>query len=460
MASQAFNVPPSGPAPTQYRIPPAGNPKDPNDITTFVPSQADWAIDKLPPLMGQIERLPHQTILEDVQMLTRGGQPVLGNQGRPLRDFSNYLPDHICSEVEGWRLACWLSVDDRCQYKDLLDRMSTGALKNKPVNIGTRITNTFRTKLNQPCLSNAVRRSDIQKTELMVLDKLTPEQIRHNTTWNITPWGMVQQDPNSLANVQAAAHPFKMDTTGGRSSFHVPSHRLARAINKLRRVRREAAQKGLADWKQLPDSIIQQVSDIYESSNKRDSSEDDKEESGDANLDGVEGSLSPDDLALLEAIRGDSEPYQSAESVEPGTLDKGKAVDRGPGGFLDVDIDRTEVGSAKDIETVMMQEAEHRSRLDYHRAQHKTQNGGESSRVVCENGGNLTTGQPELLDMDLDQQGWFEGQSETETHDTSCDLEIDRELLDPLLFQVPTPFPASSEHPQQGEECVNRSEEP
>lgn len=100
-----------------YIVPPAGNNLDPDDYTACVKGQEALSEYNLPLRMGFLDP---PTILCHEPVLRR---EINNGQGiKIVRDLP-ILPDRISTQVEGWRLGCWMLYDPRIHHKDIISRM-------------------------------------------------------------------------------------------------------------------------------------------------------------------------------------------------------------------------------------------------------------------------------------------------------------------------------------------------
>ncbi|KAI9700253.1 MAG: hypothetical protein M1836_002267 [Candelina mexicana] len=205
---------------------------------------------------GQLE--PHDNWLNPPMipipaLLDDNGQPLLDGNGDMVRDFW-FLPRHLASwkYLEEWRAEAYFRLDRRLTYKDLWARM----VPTTPLGLQNSFNNRRARKIRGPLnmISWEPRQTQSQAM-LLALENLTPQQLAHNTSWDVLPQGIGQPRHN-------ARYPGLLSTgllplnyfTRGHQNFHFHSQRIEESLTELARVQDLAYDQGLSHWTELDPS--------------------------------------------------------------------------------------------------------------------------------------------------------------------------------------------------------------
>ncbi len=104
-------------------MPPARG-EDAEDYTSFVRAQALYSIENLPDIIYQRD-IGWNDVNYDAPPLEYnddGSEKIDQGTEKQFRTF-DVLPDRIATVVEGWRVECWMRLDTRIEYSDILMRM-------------------------------------------------------------------------------------------------------------------------------------------------------------------------------------------------------------------------------------------------------------------------------------------------------------------------------------------------
>ena len=225
------------------------DPTNPNDQTSPHPNQNNWSALTPPIVLGKLDPPDEYYGVRDYdQLKDAAGNVYIDRKGVALRDIP-FLPRFISSKVEGWRLEAWFKTSTDLCYNDIWQRQPTWVPElNQKIN---NVANMARLRLgrkpyNGRCWSNNYRNrpgKDLVKT----VERLTPQQIRYNTTWIITPQGVhPPNNPGHLVPLDSFMNP------GEQPGQHVASHAVQDAIALRGELSAKAAQKGLNRWDELP----------------------------------------------------------------------------------------------------------------------------------------------------------------------------------------------------------------
>ncbi|KAL4928675.1 uncharacterized protein BDV17DRAFT_291305 [Aspergillus undulatus] len=103
----------------QKRPPPrqdSPNAKDPRNVTSYHPDQADWSWTNLPDILYQLNPPENEERRSDPAYMS---EPI---HGKRLRNLP-ILPDNISSTVEEFRVEAWQRMDPRISLDDITSRM-------------------------------------------------------------------------------------------------------------------------------------------------------------------------------------------------------------------------------------------------------------------------------------------------------------------------------------------------
>ncbi|MCJ1244979.1 hypothetical protein MMC30_002180 [Trapelia coarctata] len=224
----------------------ATDPRNPNNITTPLPSESAWSNTVMPPILGCLDHAPDffkkktNTFLKDPTT----NKEILDADGNPIKDFAN-IPPCISTNVEPWRVEAYFRLHGDFTYNDLWARQPTwqpkpdGATKNKLNNLRAR---TVRVPLNMRAWSTRYKGRP-PKTLVETVESLDSKQLDQNTTWDITPRGIVQPgNPNHILPFGC----FLNDNVP-----HTPSKEVVAALELSRKLQAKAAAQGKRHWSEL-----------------------------------------------------------------------------------------------------------------------------------------------------------------------------------------------------------------
>jgi hypothetical protein len=176
---------------------PQCNPSNQNDSTTYVNSPfglSENNATNLPLAVGWIEDaripLPRSPCRGNI-IRNAYGYPMTGATGTPLRDFKKILPDRISSQVEGWRMQYWFTIDPRITFDDIMARMpfhfNQPSITNMASQLDQRVKQ-FRSSsgILEP-LTAPFDWDTYQVTldDMLVICRMTRAQLEYGTWWAI-----------------------------------------------------------------------------------------------------------------------------------------------------------------------------------------------------------------------------------------------------------------------------------
>ncbi|KAI9818445.1 MAG: hypothetical protein M1827_000504 [Pycnora praestabilis] len=241
--------------PTTWVVPPAGNPNNVNDRTSFHPNEVNWSLDTLPAILGQLEAPTdwRSSMGSAVPSLIENGHPAIGLGNHRIRNFP-FLPRHLASWefLELFRIEAYFRYDPRLSYQDLWIRMVDGTLmpSYRQLNaLNNRRLRRVRRPLNMLCWTER-RPGNVVKTDVETMERLSRQQIARNTSWDVTPEGIVQPQ---LRGAPGLIHriPFPPGIFSGGQQVYTPTHRVTRALAELTRLQGLATHERISNWSEL-----------------------------------------------------------------------------------------------------------------------------------------------------------------------------------------------------------------
>ncbi|KAL2010416.1 hypothetical protein VTN00DRAFT_6223 [Thermoascus crustaceus] len=222
------------------------------------PHHAPYSEANLPPILFRLDP-PSQEQQMPITDLVEDGMVVKDANGTPLRNFT-FLPRYISVRPPGWLLEYWMRTDSRLTYRDIKARMTTSDLPSDNV-LNMRREREARSSLGLSCW--ATRRGTIARVEVERVERWTPDQIAHNTTMVVeytdpTSDGAKRVPLRLRAKTLIPAQPvyFPLDTFLENGRPHIPSRRIARAIDLFYRLSETALERQLDTWQQLDPSEL------------------------------------------------------------------------------------------------------------------------------------------------------------------------------------------------------------
>ncbi|OCL02490.1 hypothetical protein AOQ84DRAFT_228966 [Glonium stellatum] len=207
----------------------------PCDVTSFVPGQEWLREDRLDWRQGLLEPVRDYSPNLSTAMALRddNGALVRSINGTTLRDLP-ILPRWISTKVEGFRIHYWMTLDRRVSYNDIIDRMHFRSHRDGgdgPLSLGNyQIQRALSKRITDWRKKNGVlapwrNRNNAAQTEISVVERLTREQIEHNTWWKVDLIRGKMVQPCSIEDPYAPEH----DLPPQRS----PSIRIQAILNKI-----------------------------------------------------------------------------------------------------------------------------------------------------------------------------------------------------------------------------------
>jgi hypothetical protein len=228
------------------------DPQNPYNQTTQLHSEALWSESNHPNILGQLDPHPDRVLLKDekVPYLEEDGKVVHDSKNKPIRDFP-FLPRYLSSDLELFRFEAYRRMDPRLKYRDLWARMpsTTPELHGNSLRVRALrmdLTRKVRDRNNGRCWD--AKGHKLPRGNLELVEKLTQEQIEHNTTWIVTSEGIRQPGQSPTSNPL----PRNYFLAPGEVS-HTLGPELQNARNELRRLQRIAEQKGRNSWEEVPE---------------------------------------------------------------------------------------------------------------------------------------------------------------------------------------------------------------
>ncbi|KAK4543065.1 hypothetical protein LTR36_005842 [Oleoguttula mirabilis] len=155
------------------------SPTVPQDLTSFVASQAHWSENTPPPVAAILEPLrDHDSVVSLLK--NRANSIVNGPNGRALRDFAHILPARICTDIskDGTSSLGGFSAADQQRVVNKI-RMSQGRWRGANNTLSTR----------QMAMQT--------RTDETGIRGLSRWQLRHNTSWERYQSGRFMKLPGS-----------------------------------------------------------------------------------------------------------------------------------------------------------------------------------------------------------------------------------------------------------------------
>jgi hypothetical protein len=118
---------------------PQVDPANPNDVTSYLASQAHWSATNLPEILGRLDPPPGWSTAPKPQQLVENGRKVFRDK-KAILDYD--IPRYIASpgELESWRIEAWFRTHRGLSYDDIWARQPSWVPKP---------TNTQKNALNQ-----------------------------------------------------------------------------------------------------------------------------------------------------------------------------------------------------------------------------------------------------------------------------------------------------------------------
>ena len=174
----------------------SGDEKNPLDLNSDHPAEANWQSDCLPDILGRLNPPVDWKQETKVPNLVINRKVQLDQKKKPIRNFT-FLPRFLCSNLPGKILEAYFHQDSRLRYEDLWARMPsctpalTQAVKNHRYN--NRRIREVRLPYHIPCFT--ARRATVTRTDVEIATTLSSEAIRQATVWPVTLSGI--QDPSN-----------------------------------------------------------------------------------------------------------------------------------------------------------------------------------------------------------------------------------------------------------------------
>jgi len=221
---------------------------NPHNITSSLPSEAGWSSTYLPAIIGQLEPLTAFHLLkgQNVPILMENGVAARDAAGKAIRDFP-FLPRRLSNNLEAYRMEAYFRFDPRLQYQDLWARMPIPTPQFSKVDV-TRISQRRQRQIRRPNNGMSwLKGPGTPRALVEVVENLTSQQLAHNTTWNVTPTGILR--PGTTGPLL----PLTTFLEPG-AAAHTPSRAINDAITDLLHLQQLARDHGLneSDWKELP----------------------------------------------------------------------------------------------------------------------------------------------------------------------------------------------------------------
>lgn len=168
-----------------------------DDLTDYRPDQAMWSQDNLPEIIYVFDKPANWLGRGDLKEPPLKNYPIYG---KFIRDIP-ILPDHISSELEGWRLESWCRMDPRIKKRDLVDRMPPTARSEHNADLSMRVQR-FRKEANVLGWVAKGRKFASEKQRLLALLRDARVPLNLNTTrgisWGSNPYGQRIPVPSKL----------------------------------------------------------------------------------------------------------------------------------------------------------------------------------------------------------------------------------------------------------------------
>jgi len=227
------------------------DPRNPGNITTPLPCEANWSKTFLPPVLGRLDHSPDffkmktKTHLRDPTTKKLVRDP----EGNPIKDFTN-IPPCISTNVEPWRIEAYFRLHGDFSYHNLWARQPiwqpkpNNAAKNKVNNLRAR---RVRVPLNMRAW-NTKYAGRPPKTLVETVEILDQNQIDQNTTWDVTPKGIVQ--PGNPNHILPLGYFLENNVP------HTPSKEVTAALELSQKLKAKAEAQGKNHWSELPSNDL------------------------------------------------------------------------------------------------------------------------------------------------------------------------------------------------------------
>ena len=249
--------------------------RNPNDATTPLPSESNWSQTVLPPVLGRLDPSPNFFNIKTTTYLTdpKTKEAILDADGNRIKDFAN-IPPCISTKVEPWRVEAYFRLHGDFTYQDLWARQPRWHPKpNNPAK--NRLNNVRARKVRKPLNMiswSTTYKGRPPKTLVETVERLTSKQIDQNTTWHVTPHGIVQ--PGNPDHILPLGYYLE------NSIPHTPSKEVSAALELLRKLQAKAAAQGKRHWSKLSSKDLPNGWSARVSKNRAEAATSDESEPG------------------------------------------------------------------------------------------------------------------------------------------------------------------------------------
>lgn len=223
------------------------DPENPEDISSFTQGEQNWSVETPPAILGMLDPSPGIVNLHGVPvpaLKNRKGRNVIhpGN-GIPLRNIK-FLPRYLSSQLSEVAIEVFFRLDPRVKYDDLRGRQPRWVAKQSHNELNTLNNRRIRRVRGPLRVRDWSGKYADRPTKglLEILDSLSDEQIRLNTTW--------------VAVADGVHPPNNPDWLLPRTAFRAHNHRMSNEVRLglalLQKLKARAAELGLESWKMLP----------------------------------------------------------------------------------------------------------------------------------------------------------------------------------------------------------------
>ncbi|MCJ1478694.1 hypothetical protein MMC13_007375 [Lambiella insularis] len=224
-----------------HLIPPGGDEDNPYNVTSYIRSEFGWSEDCLPIIIGQLDPdLDTYRHGAPVPHLDENGKVAWDAHGNLIRDFP-FLPRYLSSRLEPWRYEAYKRMDPRLTYTDLWARMPKTTTDINRNQINNERLRKVRRVFN--CLAWDTKGPKLPKQNVLAAEFWTPNQIAHNTTWEIGPQG-IRRGKSDIW--------LPLDTYLTSGVPHIAGQRVQDALNERARLLAVARGAGVSKIEDIP----------------------------------------------------------------------------------------------------------------------------------------------------------------------------------------------------------------
>ena len=246
---------------------------NPRDQTSWLSTEVTFD-HKTPPELGRLDPPAGWATQPKPEPLTNeNGRIIIDRDGRPILDWG--IPRYISSNISIKRMEYWFRKHPRFSYHDIWARQPSWVPKptlSEKNAVSNRRWREVRRPLRTRCFlsrSPGVTKvsgssacmmgvSTAYTTRVLIhslfqemvefVEGLTPQQLVKNTSWDITPDGIVE--PGN------ARHILPLNYFCDNGLNHVPSKEITDALAELSRLQGLAIQNGVDHWTQLHEKLL------------------------------------------------------------------------------------------------------------------------------------------------------------------------------------------------------------